>query len=65
MIFLHTCCLPVNVRVFVLQTVEELFEPPHDKRTMWLYAQRRLRSARASAQSDPSLRCPHEEMFGP
>ena len=28
---------------------------------MWLCAQRRLRSAWASAQSDQSLRCPHEE----
>ena len=30
-----------------------------------LCAQRRLRSARASAQSDQSLRCPHEEPLGP
>ena len=29
------------------------------KPTMWLCAQRRLRSAWASAQSDQSLRCPH------
>ena len=28
-------------------------------------AQRRLRSACASAQSDQSLRCPHEETLGP
>ena len=28
-------------------------------------AQRRLRSAWASAQSDQSLRCPHDESFGP
>ena len=31
----------------------------------WLCAQRRLRSARASTQSDQSLRCPHEESLGP
>ena len=30
-----------------------------------LCAQRRLRSAWASAQSDQSLRCPHEETLGP
>ena len=30
------------------------------KPTMWLCAQRRLRSAWASAQSDQSLPCPHE-----
>ena len=35
------------------------------KPTMWLCAQRRLRSAWASAQSDQSLRCPHEENLGP
>ena len=35
------------------------------KPTMWLCAQRRLRSAWASAQSDQSLRCPHEETLGP
>ena len=31
------------------------------KPTMWLCAQRRLRSAWASAKSDQGLRCPHEE----
>ena len=38
----------------------------HDmtKPTMWLCAQRRLRSAWVSAQSDQSLRCPHEESLG-
>ena len=35
------------------------------KPTMWLSAKRRLRSAWASTQSDQSLRCPHEESFGP
>ena len=35
------------------------------KPTKWLCAQRRLRSAWASAQSDRSLRCPHEESLGP
>ena len=33
--------------------------------TKWMCAQRRLRSAWASAQSDQSLRCPHEESLGP
>ena len=33
------------------------------KPTKWLCAQRRLRSAWASAQSDQSLRCPHEETW--
>ena len=35
------------------------------KPTKWVRAQRRLRSAWASAQSDQSLRCPHEERFCP
>ena len=35
------------------------------KPIIWLCAQRRLRSAWESAQSDPSLRCPHEESLGP
>ena len=35
------------------------------KPTKWLCAQRRLRSAWASTQSDQSLHCPHEESLGP
>ena len=35
------------------------------KPTEWLCAQRRLRSAWASAQFDQSLRCPREERLGP
>ena len=40
----------------------------HDKwqnRQNGMCAQRRLGSAWASAQSDQSLRCPHEESLGP
>ena len=39
----------------------------HDmtKPTKWVCAQRRLRSAWASAKSDQSLCCPHEESLGP
>ena len=40
-------------------------EPRHDKTSKWVCAQRRLRSALASDQSDQSLRCPHEESLGP
>ena len=53
----------------------KILDPPHSistnmscdktKPTKWLYAQQRLRSAWASAQSDQSLRCPHEESLGP
>ena len=38
-----------------------LFELPHDG----MCAQRRLRSAYASAQSDQSLHCPHDDTLGP
>ena len=49
-----------------LMSVQPTFEPPHDKTNkLWLCAQRRLRSAWASAQSDQSLRSPHEESLGP
>ena len=34
------------------------------KPTKWLCSQRKLRSAWASAQSDQSLHCPHEENLG-
>ena len=34
------------------------------KPTKWVCAQRRLSSAWASAQSDQSFRCPHEESLG-
>ena len=41
-------------------------EPPRNKNKQNdMCAQRRLRSAWASAQSDQSLRCPHVETVGP
>ena len=40
-------------------------EPDMTKPTKWLCAQQRLRSAWASAESDQSLHCPHEETLGP
>ena len=43
-----------------------LYDPRHDKTNkMTVLAQRRLRSAWASAQFDQSLRCPPEESLGP
>ena len=35
------------------------------KPTKWVCAQRRIRSAWASAQSDQNFQCPHEENWGP
>ena len=40
-------------------------EPPHDKTNKMTCAQRRLRSACASAQSDQRLPCPHDDTLGP
>ena len=55
--FVYTCILDIWVRVYMSRDMT--------KATKWLCAQRRLRSAWASAQSDQSLRCPHEESLGP
>ena len=41
------------------------YETRHDKTNKVSGAQRRLSSAWASAQSDQSLRCLHEESLGP
>ena len=42
-----------------------LFHSYMTKPTQWVCFQRRLRSAWASAQSDQSLHCPHEETLDP
>ena len=56
--FVYTCTLDIWVRVYMSRDMT--------KPAKWLCAQRRLRSAWASAQSDQSLRCcPHEEALGP
>ena len=46
-------------------SVEEPFEPPHDKTNNVAVRPAKIRSAWASAQSDQSLRCPHEERLEP
>ena len=46
--------------------IEKAFEPPRDKTQQnGMCTQQRLGSAWASAQSDQSLCCPHEESLGP
>ena len=40
-------------------------EPPHDKTNKMACAPSEDRSAWAAAQSEQSLRCPHEGSFGP
>ena len=40
------------------------FEPPHDKTNKMTVHPAKTQSI-PSAQSDQSLRCPHEESFGP
>ena len=41
-----------------------IFESLHDKTNKMTCAPSKLRSAWSSAQSDQSLRCPHEETLG-
>ena len=55
--FVYTCILDLLVRVYMSRDMS--------KPTTWLCAQRRIRSAWASVQSDQSLRFPHEEALGP
>ena len=50
---------------FLCQDIKRDMSRDMTKPTKWVCAQRRLRSAWASAQSDQSLRCPHEETLGP
>ena len=48
------------------EKTNDIYEPAHDKTNKNdMCAQRRLRSAWASAHSDQSLPCPHEETLGP
>ena len=59
-------CHPIAVTSFVETRKTKYVSRLMAKPTMWFCAQRRLRSAWAStAQSDQSLRCPHEESLGP
>ena len=55
----------VVIVTIIVEGFKQLYEPPRDKTNKVSGAQRRLRSAWASAQSDQSLRCPHEESLGP
>ena len=49
-----------TLRLIILDLSRDMTKP-----TKWVWAKRRLRSAWASALSDQSLRCPHEESWGP
>ena len=55
--------IPILMRLFTF-FVSNYTSRDMTKPTKWVCAQRRLRSACASAQSDRSLRCPHEEPLG-
>ena len=50
---------------FLLLLTNTIWAATWQKQTKWVCAERRLRSAWASAQSDQSPRCPHEESLGP
>ena len=62
---------PVNVaeyrhaQLFASTIINKHLSRNMTKPTEWVCAQRRLGSAWASAKSDQSLRCPHEESLGP
>ena len=47
----------IDLRLYCLDNLSRLMT----KQIKWMCAKRRLRSAWASAESDQSLRCPHEE----
>ena len=60
-------CVSIIKHSFILCTERvNIMHLSHDmtKPTKWLCVERRLRSARASTQSDQRLRCPHEESLG-
>ena len=54
-----------DATIALMRKLEPYMSRLMTKPTMWLCAQRRLKSAWASVQSDQSLRCPHEESLGP
>ena len=67
--FCHVAAHLLNSLIIVfshwrLYRMGQHFSRNMTKPTKWVCAQRRLRSAWASAQSDQSLRCPHEESLG-
>ena len=75
---IHLDSIPGNEYHLSVRNTHILYELAHDKtknkknkkkkkkkKKKYICAQRRPRSAWASAQSDQNLRSPHEENFGP
>ena len=60
---INSCFILKKVISILYRVLLRVLEPPHDKIDMC--AQQRLSSAWASAQSNQSIRCPHEETLGP
>ena len=61
----YTISSPMSLR---LRWAKNLFEPPHDKTNKMVYmhpAKTQINLGILAAQSDQSLRCPHEESLGP
>ena len=56
-------CIDANIGQYKCQ--ERYVSCDMTKPTKWVCVQRRLKSGWASAQSDQSLRCSHEESLGP
>ena len=53
------------MQVELIDEIPSPYAPPHDKTNKMTRAPIELRSAWASAQSDQSLHCLHEEVLGP
>ena len=58
----HGSCISISERPRINHLNNK---PPHDKTIKMACAPSEDRSAWASAQSDQSLHCPHEESLGP
>ena len=54
-----------DMHIYIASKKERKKEEKDRKKENGMCAQQRLRSAWASAQSDQSFRCPHEEGLGP
>ena len=63
--WMYTICWRITEKWITFWTNTRKMSRLVTKPTKWLCAQRSLRSTWASAQSDQSLRCPHEQKIGP
>ena len=60
---LSFCCFFNTIKLWADTDIRN--EPPHDKTKNVVVRPAKTQISLASAQSDQSLRCPHEESLGP